>query len=101
MQPAPSGGLLGPGEREPGLLEATLEHRDAVIAPELLAAENADRHAEDLIGCGLLLRSLIVALSLAVEIGAVIFAGQTELIHEFGHGLDLIDRELTLEEQLI
>src|ERR1700730_4743892 len=95
----PSGGLLDPGKRQAGLLQPPLQHRNAVIAPELLAEENADRHAEDLVDRGLLLRILVVALTIAVEIRPIVRAGETELIDEFCHGLDLVDRQLALEKQ--
>ena len=44
------GGLRCPGERKTGLLKPPLEHRNPIIAPELFAAENADRDTENLIG---------------------------------------------------
>src|ERR1700681_2860510 len=96
-----SGGLLDAGKREPGLLEPPLEHRNSVIAPELLATENADWHAEDLVGRSFLLGLLIVALTIAVEISPIIFAGESELIHEFRHGFDFVDGQFAPEEQFV
>jgi hypothetical protein len=39
--------------------EAFFEHRDSVVAPERLAVENEQRHAEDVVGCGFVLGTLI------------------------------------------
>ena len=51
--------MAGSSQRaEARLDQALLEQRDAVVAPERLAAEDEQRHAEDVVGGGLLLAGL-------------------------------------------
>src|SRR5262249_35259900 len=72
-----------------------------VIAPELLAAENADRNAEDLILLALLLRLIIFAAAVALEISAIVRAGHAKRLDEAFDRVDLVNREFPAEEQLI
>src|SRR5690242_21861198 len=97
--PGQSGGLLFAGERKALLLQPSLEHRDPVVAPELLAAENADRNAEDPILLALLLGFVIVATAIILEIDSIVPAGHAKRLDEALDCVNLVDREFTAEEQ--
>ena len=85
-------------ERQPRLGKAVLEQADAVVAPERLALEDEDGHAEDLVGRGFFLRRLVVAHAVAGEIVAIGLLGQPHRRDHAGHGVRLVHLQLAAEE---
>src|SRR5262245_21152533 len=74
-------------------LEPRLEEVDAVVAPELLAAEEEDRDAEHVVGVRLLLRALVVAHAFGGEVPTILGGGEAELGDECRHGVRLVGLE--------
>src|SRR5260370_15089410 len=69
---------------EAGLGEALFEHWYPVMAPERLTFEDEERHAEDVIGLRLLPRATVGEGALALEIFAILFAGETQAPDQHG-----------------
>jgi hypothetical protein len=77
-----------------------LERRHAVVAPERLAFEHEERHAEDMILGGFLLAALVGLPSVASGIVEVLLGGETEAADQLRHGLRLVGLEFTKKEPL-
>src|SRR6186713_2312633 len=75
-----------------------LEERDAIVAPELLAAEDEQRHAEDVVARRLLLARLERRGALAAEVGEERGRRAPDLLDHAGHRVRLVDLERPLEE---
>ena len=66
--------LLRRAQLKPSFCEPLFQHRETVVAPERLIFEDEDRHAEDVISRGFVLRTFVVGGAIAGEIG-MIFVG--------------------------
>src|SRR5262245_55329988 len=84
--------------RQPGFGEPPFEQPDAVMAPERLALENEDRHAENLVRRRLLVRPLVLGHALAREVVAIRRLRQAEAGDNAGDGVRLVHLQLATEE---
>src|ERR1700688_1716612 len=87
--------------REPDFPKPRLEERHAVVAPEGLALEEEERHAENPIGARLLLGALVGGTPFAREISEIVALGEAELGDHSGDRRGLIDLELAQKEALV
>src|SRR5262245_35877181 len=85
-------------KRQSGFGEPPFEQPDAVMAPERLALEDEDRHAEDLVRRRLLVRALVLGHALAPEVGAIRRLRQAEAGDDAGNGVRLVHLQLAAEE---
>src|SRR5208282_1078416 len=69
--PKPSSASFA-SELKSSSLQPLFQHRKAVVAPERLIFEYEDRHAEDMVSGGFVLRAFIVRRALAREIGVIL-----------------------------
>src|SRR5262249_11419134 len=68
------------------------------MAPERLASEDEERHAEDVVGLGLGLRLLIAARALRGDVAPIVGGGKAEAGDHAGDRVDMVDLQLTPEE---
>src|SRR5207244_12748914 len=72
---------------EAGLLEPLFEQRKPVVAPERLAREQEERHAEHVIRGGLRLAAVVSLAAFPGQIFEIVPVGQANIHNQSSHGL--------------
>src|SRR3984893_17124257 len=85
-------------QSKPGFREPMLQRRAAVVAPERLAAEDEEWHAEDVIGGCLLLAAFVGEAAFARQIVEIFLAGKIQTVQQPGYRVGLIGLEFAQEE---
>ena len=89
---------MGRSTPESVLYEPLFQERQAVVAPEALAAEEADGDTEDLVSVGFLDAGVQRRWARAREVGPELGGGMAELGDQVGDRLGQVDLELAAEE---